>query len=395
MPFALEEIRKFGREGHRVFAADTFSTAPGSRSRYVEKRLRTPSPRHDTRAFVECVLDLVARHEIELVVPSFEEVFYLAPHRDAFAAAGAPLFTSSFDTLLQLHDKASFAMLARRLDIPVAETRIAHSRAALRQAAEYFGEFLARPAFSRGGIKIVTNCGPMAGEFGFDDVEPSATQPWVVQEFLDGDELCTLSIAHEGRIAAHAAYVHPREIEHGGGIVFHSIEHEEAFEYAQRIVEVLGYTGQIHFDFLMTPKGLRIVECNPRASNGVTVMDDATFVEAVLCGADGVPDAPAKAPAGVERKVSIALIRDMLLHPTEALEDLEYLMSSARDVYVDRDDLWPGIFQVLSYSHVAAYRLRRLGRNSDAKRSLVAAYFDDIEFNGADDTGAPRQRQAA
>ena len=42
MPFALDEIRKFGRRGHAVYASDTFSTSPGSHSQFVAEQEPPP-----------------------------------------------------------------------------------------------------------------------------------------------------------------------------------------------------------------------------------------------------------------------------------------------------------------------------------------------------------------
>ena len=48
MPFAVDEIRKLGEQGHEVFAADTFRTAPGSHSAEVHERVVVPAPKQDT-----------------------------------------------------------------------------------------------------------------------------------------------------------------------------------------------------------------------------------------------------------------------------------------------------------------------------------------------------------
>src|SRR5690606_37970317 len=77
MPFAVDEIRKLGEAGHEVFAADTFPYAPGSHSKYVEDGIVTPSPSEEPEAYVDAVERIVASYGIELVIPCFEEVFYL------------------------------------------------------------------------------------------------------------------------------------------------------------------------------------------------------------------------------------------------------------------------------------------------------------------------------
>src|SRR5688572_26412506 len=77
MPFALDEIRKFGKRRHRVFATDTFSTSPGSHSRYVTRAVTTAAPRQEPLRFIRQIEELVEEEGIELIVPAFEEVFYL------------------------------------------------------------------------------------------------------------------------------------------------------------------------------------------------------------------------------------------------------------------------------------------------------------------------------
>ena len=77
MPFAVDEIRKLGEQGHEVYAADTFRTAPGSHSRRSHATTRGAGTEAGDRAFVAAVAE-VSEQQIELVVPMFEEVFYLA-----------------------------------------------------------------------------------------------------------------------------------------------------------------------------------------------------------------------------------------------------------------------------------------------------------------------------
>ena len=70
MPFALAIIRRLARSGHEVHACDTYSTAPGSHSRYVQGHLVTAAPKFDTERFVRDVADYTREHRIELIVPA-------------------------------------------------------------------------------------------------------------------------------------------------------------------------------------------------------------------------------------------------------------------------------------------------------------------------------------
>lgn len=374
MPFALDEIRKLGVRGHEVIAADTFRAAPGMHSKYVAARELVPSPSYRPREFIDAIVRVIERHRIELVLPCFEEAFVLAKH--ASDLAHTHLFAPAFGTLARLHSKARLLELARELSIPTPRTVLADSDAALRDATAGFDRYFARPSYSRGGIRLFTNTGPLAGEVRIDECHPTPRNPWLVQEFVAGVDLCSFSVCQHGKIAAHSVYVHPKEIEHAGGIVFESVREPETLAITQRIVERTGYHGQISFDFRKHDGGMVLIECNPRPTAGVLFLTAEDFVGALE---DREPREVRWAEAGVKRKISSALVRDMVLHWREIPSDLRHLFSDAREIYLAPEDRMPGLYQVLSYGHVAAYRLRA-GRNQ--RNALMAAYFHDISWNG-------------
>jgi predicted ATP-grasp superfamily ATP-dependent carboligase len=377
MPFALDEIRKFGRAGHRVFAADTFYSAPGSHSRYVTEHFEVDPPEQSARRYVAAIDRLLRRCQIDLLVPCFEEVFYLARHRDRLRRA-TQLFAADFTLLARLHNKAAFRTLAEELSIPTPATLLVRSPPELEDALQRIGRYVARPAWSRGGVQLCTNAGPLAGALSPSVCRPTRAQPWIVQEYLPGADLCSFTVARHGRIQAHCTYVHPREIEHAGGIVFESIVDTEVEAAVRRIVGATRYHGQISMDFRRGPRGLVLLECNPRPTAGVHLMQAATLVDAVL-GRNG--DMTARVPPGIRRSYASALVRDALLHPRELARDLTYLLSDARDVYAEPGDRVPLLFQILSYGCVLTHRLRSYGPIRP-KAKLMDAYFDGIRWNG-------------
>ena len=377
MPFALDEIRKLGRAGHRVHAADTFYSAPGSHSRYVSDRFEVTPPESSVKRYIAEIDDLVRRWEIDLIVPCFEEVFYLARHRARLPARGR-LFAAEFPLLARLHHKASFHALARQLGLRTPATTVVSDVEHLVEALERTPRYVARPAWSRGGIEVLANAGPLAGLIAVDDCEPTPARPWVVQEYVDGIDLCTFSVARHGHLVAHCTYVHPKEIEHTGGIVFESVVDRQALAWARRLVEATGYHGQISLDFRRGRDGLVVLECNPRPTAGVHLMPQWMLIEGILGHGDGVPMV---VPAGVRRLYASALVRDALLHPRQLRSDLAYLFSDAADIYAEAGDRLPALFQVLSYGQVLSYRLRHHGPERSMTK-LMAAYFEGIRWNG-------------
>lgn len=160
--------------------------------------------------------------------------------------------------------------------------RLARSDDELREAIGRFPRYFARAAFSRGGVSLLTNTGPLAGHVSPEDCRPTPQAPWLVQEFVDGPMVCTYSTVHRGRVTAHCTYRAPRQWEHSTGISFLSIDGEPSLRIVERIAGSLDYTGQMSLDFVDGADGLSIIECNPRTTDGALLMSPEHLSEGVL-----------------------------------------------------------------------------------------------------------------
>jgi predicted ATP-grasp superfamily ATP-dependent carboligase len=378
-PFALGLIRRLGAAGHEILAADTYEAAPGSHSKYVAERIVTVSPKFATKQYCDQIAELVADRGIDLVVPCFEEVFYLARHLGD-RADGKRCFFPSLEVLTRLHDKRRFVELARELGLPIARTIVASTQEELREAVTHFDEYFARATFSRGGVQLLTNTGPLAGAVALEDCHPTAENPWLVQEFVHGEDLCSFSVARHGKVVAHCTYRHPLTIDHAGGIVFESVECPESIGIASRISEALGYHGHLSFDFLRRSCDgrLELVECNPRPTSGVLLMAPEQLSDAIF---GEPPETPLIVPAGGREQIAAAVLRDMFRNPEDIPRDLHFLLSGGHDVYAEPGDRLPLLYTILSLSHVSAFRHRMHARRHEHS-DLVASQFFDIEYDG-------------
>jgi predicted ATP-grasp superfamily ATP-dependent carboligase len=378
LPVSLDEIRKFGHRGHEVYATDTFATAPGSHSRYTHEAIITPQPRFEPAAFRAAILDIIRSRGIELLVPTYEEVFYLVRHMAQFSAV-TEVFAPPFETIAALHDKVRFLGLARELGLATPRTIVVSDEDSLVAATREIGRYFARPAYSRSGVSLVTNAGPLAGVVPLRDCKPTATNPWVVQDFVEGTDVCSFSVVHHGRVAAHCSYVHPKAIEHAGGVLLESVVEPATLAATRAIVEATGYHGQISLDFMRLSDGtLQVVECNPRPTTGVVMMPDDMFVDAVL--EPELSDTKV-APAGSRHKISMALVRDMVRNWRNIPSNVAALLSDAKEIYSEPGDVMPALWQLLSYSHVFDYR-RQMAAGRHSRTDLLTAYFYDVCWDG-------------
>jgi hypothetical protein len=170
------------------------------------------------------------------------------------------------------------------------------------------------------------------------------------------------------------------EIEHGGGIVFESVNEPDTLAAAETLIGETGYHGQISLDFRRGNDGrLWLIECNPRPSAGVHMMSGDLYVDALL----EPPDGPARVvPPGVRRKYASAVLRELLLHPDHPARQLRFLFDErTHDVYDEPDDHLPSLYQAITYAYALVFRAQHL-HSTRHGTGILAAVFDGIEWNG-------------
>ncbi|PPG31193.1 carbamoyl-phosphate synthase large subunit [Pseudoclavibacter sp. RFBB5] len=383
--FALDIIRKLGSTGHTVFASDTYAGAIGNHSKYLAGHFVTNSPRFNTDEFIEDLVNIVEEHGIDVVIPTFEEAFYLAA-RGHELPDGTSIFTGGFEQLARLHDKASFKRLAIEAGVPVPETIVANSPEELRAAIDQYPRYFARAAFSRGGVGLLTNTGPLAGKMSVDDAVPTPDQPWLVQPFVDGPMICTYSIVVDGRVTAHCTYRAPEQWAHSTGISFLAIDSTETLDYTQKLVDTLdpGYTGQLSFDFVDNDGGLFAIECNPRPTSGVILLEAEEVSQAFV----GTNPEPFVVAPGVERQVKLAVLADAFAEPIKHLPKSLHDLLHVRDVGAGWHDELAMLWSPATIVHGAQL-------SHGERKELLAALGADIVWNGEPIDGMLPEDRAA
>jgi len=253
----------------------------------VEQYFRVPSPARETSEWIKAILRIVERHTVDLIVPIYEEVFYLA---EAFSSMANPpcLFAPEFEKLIGLHNKWRFNQTSRAMGLPVPETALLTSREDLLRAFEEGDvcEKVFKPVYSRFASQTVVRPSRIEA---LDGIEPTPRKPWIAQEYLPGRPFATFSIAHRGRITAHATYATDFCYGLGPTIVYRRVEQPAIFAWIESFIESVNYTGQVGFDFIEDANGgVAAIECNPRLTGGIYLLkDDPQFAAAYFDPAVG------------------------------------------------------------------------------------------------------------
>lgn len=370
LPYSLALIRAFGEAGHVVVAADSVREAPGLGSRHASAQVLVAAPALHPAQFAADVAATVGRYRVDLVLAPFEDAFHLAQRRAALPA-NARMFGDRFETLRALHDKAAFADRCVRLGVPAPRFEQARSPAELAAAVGRFERWLAKPAFSRAGIEQVTNVGPRAGELDLGEIRPTPEAPWLVQEYVDGRDVSSLSIAHAGRVALHCAYELPLEADGGYGLRYESIDDPGTLTIAERIAADAGYTGFLGLDFRLGDD-LQVIECNPRGTPGALLFERPALAAGIL---DPPPERPVVAAPGRRFEFGTLLARGALRRPRTLPRTIGDLLTTP-DAFAAAGDPLP-----LLYRFVAVHHDERVAART--RRTYAEAFLGDLVWDPA------------
>ncbi len=364
---ALELSRHFAHAGHIVYVADSWPITLSRFSNAVTDSFTIPSARYQTAEFIQGITQLIHAHQIDLVVPIFEETFYLSQHLHQLPTDKCHFFLSPFESVHRLHNKYLFQQRLSELGIKSIPTELIHAPDML-QTTSFPKPAIVKACYSRASLQVHR----------YDENKPapqidvSEQNPWIIQTFLTGKKYCTYSVCHAGRVLASSTYPVKIAIDGSSCILFEAIEHPGIVQWIQHFVASEKYTGQIGFDFIETDDGsLYAIECNPRATSGVHL----------FTAADGLADAflnnrlsCAQPKVGTRRQLGMGMLLYGWRSSSSKFRDfIKYFLTSP-DVVFHRHDLTA--FFMLPWNSLHIWREAR-----KHKLSLPAVFYHDLEWN--------------
>lgn len=370
-PAALDHARRFAAQGWGVVVADSVSCRLAGWSRAVSATVRLAPPRHAPAQFIADLCATIARERIDLVVPTCEEVFFLSRYRSALPAS-CRILVDDFDKLRLLHSKWEFTKLAGSY---APASAVVDN---LEQARDWAAgrPLVLKPEFSRFGVHV--RIYPKGMPDAPAPLPPLG--PWVAQEYCEGIELCSYSVADQGRLTAHALYRPMHRLQRSSSYYFEPHGCEPIRHFVADLVARLQFTGQISFDWMDVGDGQpRVLECNPRATSGLHLFDEQDALPAALNGTvEGCV-----VPRGAR-----ARMLGPVMYSAGALQSLaggtvgrwRRDAQRASDVMTAPGDRWPVAGALLDMAWFARTALQR-------RCTLREAATSDIEWDGEDLAG--------
>lgn len=336
-PATLDLARRLWREGVRVIGADSMRYPLGRFSEAFAAHYRVPSPRFQRRDYADALARIVEAEKIDLLWPTCEEIFHISALHEEISSR-VRLFCDPLAVLEPLHHKLKFARIAG-----------AHAPDSWLPAdAPGDRKLIWKPCYSRFAVR--TQVKP-----------PSSSAGWMAQEFIGGKEFSSWAFCVEGEIRTATFYECPARAGRGAGCAFEPLWDEAAASFVAELARSLRFTGSLAFDFIRSPAGhFRVIECNPRLTSGIHVLDASVRLTDLL-------EKPGTIPPPMHSA--------QLLVPT--LLSAPFAAWSSPDVIAAPDDRRPARTQVIGIAELAGTALRQL-------ISLPAASTRDIEYNGHD-----------
>ncbi len=377
-PATLHLARLLGKSGCKVFVADTFLAHAAGYSNVVSQNIVLPSPAHDFEAFRKRILTTIIDLQIDLLIPTCEEVFYISMLQTELQKH-TQVFTSPIEVLKVLHSKYDFVQLLTKLQLPSPQTFLAANQQDLEHHRQDLKQYVLKPEYSRFADKVVIdNDGHLLQQN--IDFEVSSTKKWVVQSYIEGAHFCSYSIVKEGKLLAHTVYPVGHRVKQGAALYFKHVAIPEIENIVGSIAQELNYTGHLAFDFIHSNADnlYYAIECNPRLTSGIHLFEDAQKLTNLLV--QTIPSLPPKTLYGTPETQWMILFGLLLyaLPKVKSIKEMKNLfldIKRAKDVVFSWKDLKPFIKQFSSLYHF--YQLSR-----QEGISLLEASTYDIEWNG-------------
>jgi predicted ATP-grasp superfamily ATP-dependent carboligase len=325
-------VRSLGRRGWKVIAAGEDRASIGFHSRFASNHLVYPSPSRDSSAFVDSLLEAVAAHPIDLIVPVTDAVILpLHESRHRFVGRCQLALPDDAEALRTVMDKDRTMALAASVGVPIPRTVLARSVVEARDAAAELGwPVVMKPRSSRvlrGGRSVDSFEVGYAGSA--EDLELTLASHdgdgVLLQEYCSGIGRGVGFLTHEGRPIAAFQHRRVHEVPITGGAS--SLRESEPidptlYEYSRRILASLKWTGLALVEFKTSPSGPKLMEVNGRVwgSLPLAVMSGVDFpgmlVDMILHGPP-----PQHAPARTDYRAGVRA-RNLALDTTWLLSVL-------------------------------------------------------------------------
>lgn len=280
MTKALQLARAFHRDGHQVYLVETHKYwLSGHRfSRAVTGFHTVPAPEKDSDGYCQGLVDIAQKNNIDLFIPVSSPI---ASYYDSLAKVALAPYCESLhldpEQTEILDDKHAFCSKASELGLSAPKVfRITDPQQILDFDFESDGsQYIVKSIPYDSVLRLDLTKLPFENmgegmEAYVRGLPISEQKPWVMQEFIRGQEYCFHATARKGKIRLHCcSESSPFQIN------YEQVNVPAIYQWVEAFVSKMNLTGQVCFDMIQTEDGtVYPIECNPRLHSAITMFHD-------------------------------------------------------------------------------------------------------------------------
>ena len=276
MTKALHLARAFHLAGHRVVLAESAKYRwTGHRfSRAVSAFHCTPEA-SDPR-YPQALADIIAEEGVDVFVPVSSPAASVpeAAVRD-LVGGHCEVLHGTAALIATLDDKRDFSRLATSIGLTVPESVLVSDprdveRFDFAPGRSYILKRLSYNPVGRTDLTRLHRDTPEHNAAFAHSLDISPADPWLLQEYVDGQEYCTHATVRDGAVTVYGC-CESSAVQ----LNYRSVDRPAIRAWVIRFAAALGLTGQVSFDFVEAADGrVYAIECNPRTHSAITMFHD-------------------------------------------------------------------------------------------------------------------------
>jgi predicted ATP-grasp superfamily ATP-dependent carboligase len=278
MTKALQLARSFHQAGHRVILIETHKYwLTGHRySRAVDRFYTVPSPQ--TKEYPQALLSIVQQEQVDIYVPVCSPVasYYDAAVQEILAPHCSVMHVD-LKILQRLDDKYSFATAAQSLGLLVPKSyKITDPQQVINfdfsdAQRSYIIKSIPYDSVRRLDLTKLPCATPAETAAFVRSLPISESKPWIMQEYIPGQEYCTHSTVRDGHLQLHCCCESS-----AFQVNYEHVDRPDIENWIRTFAGDLKLTGQISLDFIQASDDGQVyaIECNPRTHSAITMFYD-------------------------------------------------------------------------------------------------------------------------
>jgi hypothetical protein len=345
MTKALQLARSFHRAGHRVVLVETHKYwLTGHRYSWaVDQFYTVPDPQ--AANYSSALLEIVQREKVDVYIPVCSPV---SSYYDALAkktlAAHCTVLHLDLATLQRLDNKYEFATAAKMLGLLAPQSYLITSPQqvidfSFNDQRKYILKSIPYDSIRRLDLTQLPGATENDTVTFVESLPISEQQPWIMQEYINGQEYCTHSTVYDGHLQLHCCCKSS-----AFQVNYQQVDQPKIKDWIQRFAKGLNLTGQISLDFIEAADTGEIyaIECNPRTHSAITMFYNHPDVATAYLDPEPLPTVQPLASSRPTYWIYHEVWR-LLTHlwsPTQTWQRLQTIFQG-KDAIFDWDDPLP------------------------------------------------------